>query len=562
MDATRAIAGEATAAATPAAVLAFTVANPNPANGAERVAPGSTLAFELLGAHASSRVWDFEDGEVPPEVELCIPANGWSHADWNGGADAWDIYDDGGEKVLRAQGKATAIWNGATDRVGLATFVLDAVVRVRWYTDAQAGLVMMVRSDTYGKTNPISSYAAEIDSGGLRLIYYLNGTRNVRQTASFSPNSGTWYWIRLRVQTVTAWNHRYRAKYWTGTREAEPSSWSVSWEGDGLTQQPGTKHLGTGVRNNGSGDAYFDKLELVGAISPADAAKLTVEINGKVHSVAAGNLRVEPFAVYPATAATSALLPENAVGWYSVRGILPDLRRLKVEAFGRWAYDDDGSQVGVVKWDGTTVGIISWSTSSFPQASPLEVGAGDPNRIDGFSYNGELVDPTGRRFLWLLEVFPELMGRQDLKFAVAPIGWRAMAEEFRWIAIVWFSIPVDGEYTIAHPVEVLIPAGVIPGEVEEITIPAGVIPKGSLGELFPAGLVVQGYRRTDHPAGVVVGVRFFYRGKASGIVGEELLERIKASGIVLEVNADNELELQVMDEATYQALQALGVTWT
>lgn len=562
MDATRELETAASGQAVTAAHLAFTVANPSPAGGAARIAPGATFAFDLYGAHGGNRVWDFEDGVVPEEAELCTPANGWTHTDYNGGSDNWDIFQDGATKVLRAQGKATATWPGAATRVGWASFAFDLVVRVRWYTNAQAGIITNLRSDAYGKTSSIWGYAAEIDSGGLRTIFYNNGTRTIKKTAAFSPVSGTWYYIRFRVQSQGAWNHRFRAKYWTGARDNEPSSWSVAWDYAGLTQQP-DREKGFGVRNNGSGDAYFDDFEIVGLLSPTDTAKLTVELNGKVHSIANGNLRIEPFAVYPSSLDPDYSRPENAVGWY-LGGVctLPDPRNWRVEAFGRWAHDDDGSQTAVIKWDGSSLETISWSTSSFPGNPPEDTGAGDPTRIDGFRFDGQGASPAGRKFQFLAEAFLELMGRQDGKFAIAPVGWRAMAEEFRWIAIVLFSVPVDGVYTIAHPIEILVPGSLIPGEPKTVTIPGSIIPKGSLGELFPGSLVVQGYRRTDFPGSLVVGVRFFYRGKASGIVGEELLERIKASGIVLEVNADNELDLQVMDEATYQALQALGVTWT
>ncbi|KPJ83954.1 MAG: hypothetical protein AMS19_02615 [Gemmatimonas sp. SG8_23] len=561
LTAKRALAGTVDAVSTVDGFLEKSVGDIYPGDGDVEVPPGSSIAFNLYGAGRVSRVWDFDNGLLPPELELCTPANGYTESHWNGGADYWDFYNDGADDVLRAQGRASAVFLGS-ERAAAESWSIDVVCRVRWYTGARAGLAQRVRTwGTYPKTTVgFSGVTAEIDSGGFRLCYYLSKARNVRETAAFSPVSGTWYWLRLRHQSG-AWGFRYVGKYWTGTRDSEPSSWSVAWHSDGLGGTSG-EWSGIGLRVD-AGQAYFDDFEVLGELEPTETSKLTVEVNSIEHSVENGKLRIEPFVNRCQTGTSDRLVPALAQNWYfNLRGYVPDLNIWRVWVNAQEAYDADDDQAVVVKWDGDTIRTWSFETSSFPFNYPALAGAGDPDRMGSFRNIAGAVEPDGRRFLWLIELFLETMGRQELKFAIAPIGWRSFFEEFTWIAIAFFYIPVDGEYTIAHPIESITPASLIPGELVQITIPSSVIPKGSLERAFPSSLIVQGYRRIEHPAGIIVGIRFFYRGKASGIVGEELLARIKASGITLETNEDNELELHVQDEETFQALLDLGVTWT
>jgi hypothetical protein len=541
------LAGSIDAQAGVSATLSQSVDIGTPAAGATLQPPNTSIFFDFEATGATPYVEDFEYASWPADWLKCTPANEFTASGWNGGSDTWHLYQDGAEKVLRTQAKGTAIFAEPWHPF-LHNGHCDTVVQLRWYTDAEAGLVHRARAfDDYGKqTEGLRAVAAEIDSGGFRLVFYNNGTRQVRQTAAFTPSSGTWYWIRL--QSSGPWGMKYRGKYWTGARDAEPASWNLE-EDDGLNKG-NTRWKGQGVHNHGTGDAYFDHYELAGQLDPVDTALLTVEVNGKAHTVAAGEITVEPWAIYEQ--------------WFTGDGhnnLAPDLHnwRCIVRPRQEEAYDPDGGQAVTVKWDGDTVLTWSFDTSSFPDRAPPATGAGDPLACGSFQLSGDDNVPWGVRGMFLPLGFSLSFGYQKLSYAVAGITPHGQGWDLRYIVYADLYAPVDGRYLVAHPVDVVIPAGFIPGEPKEVVIPGGIVPKGDAGDAFPAGLIPQGWIRHDTPGGVIPSVRFFYRGKASGVVGVRFFDRFKGSGVVYQVNRDNEIEIHVINEETYQALVAAGV---
>lgn len=532
-------------------VLWHSVAPTAPAPSASGLAPGGAVEFEFLGTAATNRIEDFEGAVFPSWWLNCSPANGFTATGFNDGTDQWDIFDDGGDKVLRAQGRATALAVNS-DRAFLHCGNVDTVVRVRWYTGATAGVCHRCRHDSYAAANDFTVVGAEIDSGGLRLVFYSTGTRNVRKTAAFTPSNGTWYYVRM--QSSGPWGMRYRAKYWTGARSAEPASWNL--EHDDGTDIRNEKWAGHGVHVQG-GTAYFNDYEIVGEIDPVEAAKLTAEFNGKVYATTdpVRTLSIEPYVIrldfFPA---------------YNHEANFPDINKWRCSlAAGAttFDYDPDGTQTVEVKFDGTSIKTWTFNTTSFPGDPFDETGGGDPDRIALWRTNiGDVNDAIGRRFIYLVEKFLQTMGRQEMSFAIAPVQWRANAEDFQFVAYSTTGFPVDGQYWIAHPVLVIGAASVVPGIPKINLCAASVIPKGSLGEKFVASLVPQGYKRTDTVSNVVASVRFWYAGRASGIVSVEFLKSVAGSGVIFDTIRDNTAEVQVIDEATYQALIDAGVTWS
>lgn len=541
------LAGTIDATSAAGAVLAQSVAVLEPLAAAELVPPNSPITFDFKATQTAPYVEDFEGASIPTDWLLCTPANSFAHTSWNSAADNWDHYQDGGDKVLRAQGRATAVhaepWH-PFPHMGM----LDTVIRVKWHTDAQAGQFHRARAyDSHGQdTEGIRAAAAEIDSGGLRLVYYDGNSRTVRQTAAFSPSNGTWYYIRL--QSAGPWGMRYRAKYWTGARSAEPGSWNLEYD-EGLAKL-NDRWRGLGVHNHGTGDAYFDKWEDAGQLDPAETALLTVEINGDEHTTDAGEVTAEPWVEY-----------DNFFPAYPIMlGQIPDLDNWRITVRPRLeAYDPDGAQDVVVKWDGDTVLEWDFETSSFPNRAPEATGEGDPIGAGSHHQTADVVDPWGYTGIFLPLGFPQSFGYQEFAYPVAPLTYHGQAQDFRFVVVADVYTPVDGRYMVAHPVDVVIPAGFIPGEPKEVIIPGGIVPKGDAGQAFPAGLVPQGYVRHDHPGGFTPSVRFFYRGKASGVVAVRFLDRFKGSGVVYQVNRGNEIEVHVITEETYQALLAAGV---
>lgn len=543
------LAGTIDATSSVAGVLTQSVAPTYPAPSASGMAPGGPVEFEFLSTEAGSRIEDFEDGVFPSWWLNCSPANGFTATGWNDGTDQWDIYDDSGNDVLRAQGRATALATGS-ERAFL-DLSGDFVVRVCWFTGATAGLFARGRFDSYGKTTDMRGAFAEIDSGGLRLGYYASGSRDVDATAAFSPVSGTWYWIRLQI--AGPWEYRIRCKYWTGTRDSEPSSWNL--EDTGGIDKRNERWKGNGVHVN-AGTAYFDDFEIVGELAAADLEKLTAEFNGEVYSYGdpIRTLVIEPYVEDPRET------------WFSALGAMPFPTphnwRCSLGRAAAFDHDTDGVQTVTVKWEGDTLKTWTFETASIPADPFDESGAGDPGRIGLFKTPLDSSDPMGRWFSYVLELFSERMGTQKCSYAIAPIGWRGNFEHFEYVVYAVQGFGVNGQYYIAHPVVVRVPASVVAGQPKRVVVPASVVPEGSRRSLTPASVVPQGYKRTYHPASVIASVRFTFRGRASGIVSVSFLEKVPASGIVFDTIRDDFAEVQVIDEETYQALIDAGVDWS
>lgn len=545
------LAGSVAAVSSTAGILWRSAAPTAPAPSATGLAPGGAVEFEFLGTDTADRLEDFEGGVFPSSWLNCSPANGFTATGFNDGTDQWDIYDDGGDKVLRAQGRATALAVDS-DRAFLHLGNVDTVVRVRWFTGATAGLIHRCRHDSYGSANDFKGVGAEIDSGGLRLVFYSTGTRNVRQTAAFSPSDGVWYYIRLRSSGPLGM--RYKAKYWSGARSAEPASWNIEHSDSIDTRNE--QWAGNGVHVFG-GTAYFNDHEMIGEIDPGEAALLTAEFNGEEYSVGDPfrTITVEPYT--------------ELVNFFPADPIhempFPDLNRWRCSlsaAATTFDYDADGTQSVTVKYDGDALKSWSFSTARFPEDPFDEIGGGDPDRIAVFRANTTQHDARGRWFSFLVELFLETMGRQVLAFVVAPISWRGNFEQFQFVVYPTSGFPVNGVYWVAHPVEIIGAASVVPGQPKINLVAASVIPEGSRDSKFTAAVVPQGYKRTDTVGAVAVSVRFWYRGQASGIVSVGFLKSVAGSGVVFDTVRDDIAEVQVIDEATYQALIDAGVTWS
>jgi len=503
------------------------VANLVPADGAERIAPGAAVVFDLESTGLSAYVEDFAGASIPAW---------WSRPSYS--ADVWDIYDDSGNNVLRAQGKGTLLQLGQWRNYSAA---VDIYCRVKWHTGATAGIVARENAEA-----TLDSVFAEIDSGGLRLGWYDDGSRNVDQTSAFSPSDATWYWIRLQVANTTGGRCRYRAKYWTGTKGSEPGGWSIAWDYPTIIKDGGTRNVRWGVHCH-AGTAYFDDFEVLGMPDPADLAKLTVEINGHVCSVANGRLAIH--VVHKLETFETAIL-------------YPDIDNWRAFAVYHSSYDGDwsGDQDVVIKWDGSGISTTTFSVARFP-AAPVELSAaGDPDRLQPFRADGiprsmvveYLLVPSGA----------DVYGAGGMEWTLSPFQlWRS------YIDLEWFLAPpiwvtVGGEWWLAQPIRTVHPSSMVVGQPVRTVHPSSVVPEGNVGRHHPASYVVQGYVRKMHPGAIIAGVRFLYRGKTSGIVSVAFLERIKASGVVYEVNADNLIEVQVDSEATYQALIDAGITFS
>jgi hypothetical protein len=512
------------------------VANLSPADAAERIAPGATIIFDLESTGVTPRVEDFESG---------MPS-GWMVPTWSGWSDVWDVYDDSGNDVLRAQTSSAyaAILN--TGHTVLYSPVIDIRVRMKWHTGARGGILARQRLDEYGlagaRLGPDSVFC-EIDSGGLRLGWFTDGTRNLDQTSAFTPTDATWYWMRLQVAVLSGGStSRYRAKYWTGDKSAEPGTWSIGWDypsaEKGLTAE---RFWGVGLVAESGGNLYFDEWELLHEVAPEDLAKLVVEVNGTSLPV-----RAAPY--YDSVTYESALM-------------VPDIDNWQCRVNTQLAHDTDQEQTVVIKWDGTTISTTTFTTTTFPATPPDETGAGDPTGRSPFSLLSATSTQAVGMFSWVPLVFT-FESRRELKYTIASITRRVDGENFEYIVYVPFATPVNGEYIIGHVVRTIVPSSVVPAELVWQYVPASIIPKGHRGEIFPASMVVQGYRRDFFPAIIIVGVQFFYRGKGSGVVGTEFLERISGAGVVFEVNHNNVVEVSGIDEETYAALVAAGVTWS
>jgi hypothetical protein len=551
IDVTKALSCSIAAQSALASVLAQTVQIVNPLTGETDIAPGEEIAFNFLSTQAESFQEDFEGASLPDWIELCTPTNGYSHANWNSGADNWDHYQDGADKVLRAQGRATAI-TSAPWRSALHTGFVDVVCRVRWYTGAIAGIFHRFRQDSYGKGHQsgVRGYAAEIDSGGLRLLWYNDGSRNIEQTVSFSPSNGTWYWIKLRCWGQ--WNMWAQAKYWTGNREDEPSSWSTSIQSQGISDTRSNRWKGSGMRSH-AGTAYFDKFEIEGQLDPGYTDRLTAEVNGEEYATIPDrpdlNMRIEPFTRW------------ETFGSYTIRH--PELKDWRCSLVPRFAFDSDRAQTVTVKWDGVALKTWTFENLNFPENPPLGAGNGDPSRSQGFHLIGTNdVEPAGLVFEFTVNNFRAFIGSQVFSYPIAPIMWRGNFEEFEFFVYSPFHVPVDGRYIIAHPVEIIIPFNVLPGKLIFQDIPISVIPKGEKRALFPFSAIVQGYIRRQFPFSVTPSVEFIYRGRSSGIVSAEFLSRVRGSGVIREVVRDGVIEIHVIDEETFEALADAGITFS
>ena len=266
----------------------------SPSDSETAVAPGKVATFTLLQSRPPHIV-DFEDDAFPSWWLNCNPSNGFSESSWNGSADNLDIYDDDGNKVLRMQGRGTAIADENWQSFASNGNRIDVRLRVKWHTGAEAGFIARCRfDDSYSKeTNGIDCVWMWIDSGGFRWGWISGGTPGIEYTDSFSPVDGTWYWLRIQIHLSAS---RFRAKRWTGDKADEPGWGTWRFPSHGKDQRD-HRWKGIGIHCR-TGTAYFDVVENVLMGDEDYPDRLTVEVNGDPKTVATGNLRVHPIPFY------------------------------------------------------------------------------------------------------------------------------------------------------------------------------------------------------------------------------------------------------------------------
>jgi hypothetical protein len=526
----------------------------DPADGDGNLPPGAPISFDLLNS-ARPRVYDFADGTDTGWTRLLYD-DGWTHASWNNGTgDEWDVYDDDGNYVYRAQNQATSLL--ADIALVYGEGLSDTVARVKWFTGATAGVCghMNWAGAFHKVTYGIYGLGAEIDSGGLRLVKYNNyGTRTVISTSSFTPVDGTWYWLRL--QHVNGDAARVRAKYWTGARLDEPAAWDLAWATASAMyhNEGGRWYCGYGVRCH-AGTAYFDDFECFLAPDPAALAKLVVDVGGVECTVENGAIAVRP-AVYAET-------------WDTYAAMVPKVNDWHVEVdWSRVSRSTTEPITVVVTYDGLELSSTDFDVTRIPGAWPAydpatDSPSGDPDRMSWFELESALlVEPLGS-FCFFRTIFPLSWGYQDGRYAVALLVWPTSCfEDFVWLLYTAYYTPVDGRYYIGHSVWLDIPVALVAAVPVIGDFPSDTVVRGSKDALFPADIVVQGYRRTDLPASVIPSYQLWWEGAASAVVGQEVIQEFDSSTLVFMRRAGTLVHLRVMSRTTHDRLLAMGVKWT
>jgi hypothetical protein len=527
----------------------------DPADGDGNLAPGTPIKFDLLNS-AHSQVHDFEGGADTGWTRLLYD-DGWTHATWNNGTgDEWDVYDDDGNYVYRAQAQATSVL--PDDELVVRDSTSDSVVRVKWFTGATAGLCGHVawKASAYKTTYGIYGVGAEIDSGGLRLVRYYNnnGTRGVIATSSFTPTNDTWYWIRL--QHISCYTPYVRAKYWTGARLDEPATWNISWvRADALYQVPSSwQYTGFGVRCHG-GSAYFDGYENFCAPDNTSLSKLTVTVDGTACTIANGRLTVRLNTQV-----------ETRESW-----------TLPVPAVNNWHVEVNWSEIAqaitgtitvVVDYDGVELSSTDFDVTRIPGAWPTydpatDSPSGDPDRMSWFDLLTTTATTPEGVFSFFRTIFPLSWGYQDAQYTIAPATWpSAFFEDFTWLLYTPYYTPVDGLYMIGHPVWSHFSASVVPAIPAIGDFPSDAVVRGSKESLFPSDIVVQGYKRTDFPALVIPSYQLWWEGASSFVVGEEIVQEFDASALLFMRRAGTVVHLRVMSQTTHDKLLEMGVKWS
>lgn len=136
---------------------------------------------------------------------------------------------------------------------------------------------------------------------------------------------------------------------------------------------------------------------------------------------------------------------------------------------------------------------------------------------------------------------------RDVTWVVAEVA-RFVAADVQWIC---------GQ----RYVERMLGSGLV-GSPQAVRWSASGLIEGWRLDRYRSSGVVQGWKLLRSAGSGVVGIRFVYRELASGLVGVEVLQRIASSGVVYGVARGTVLEVHVLDEDTYAALAAAGVTWS
>lgn len=530
----------------------------DPADGTTGVSPGGPITFDL---HTSCPPWveDFEDGDNG--WLRCTYGNGYTQGQWNsGGSDEWSLIDDGSgsNQIYKASARATSLAIDHWDETEAADLWADSRVHAQWKTGGGGGLCHRFRwYDNYGKTTQgVRGPAVEITPSGVQYVFYhWDNSRDVRGTSSFTPTDGAWYWLRMQVYNRDGSYYRFRGKYWTGTPEDEPATWNFNWYNDFQTVNSWANWKGCGLHNY-QGEIRYDSYAILTKKSPDYLDNLVVTVNGIDHTVADGTVLVEhEFDHW--TPQDRALL-------------LPYIHLWKVKVFCPLAtqYWDNPITV-VVKFRGVTISSTDFDVSSFP-VDPPEVDPdtypyyvifpGDPSRMGSF---GQRIDgttgPDGRKFIWLVQLFAERWGWQELTFAVAYEFWRYWGWDFIWNKADPLYTPVDGRYLIGHPVWQEVPGSMVPAESVWQDVPSDVVPRGDRQRSFPADVVPQGWLRREFPASMLPSFQLWYEGSASGLVGWEVVRELDASGLVFKRREGSTIHLEVISSTVYDQLEAMGI---
>lgn len=561
----------------PQRIYVLQVTDLDPADTDTNISPGKPITFTLLNS-GLPYTWDFDDGDDPwlrCLYSMSDGGNGFTQGQWNsGGGDEWSLVADGGKDVYKCNGRGTSLMIGnvysynyaggdyhTIEKEGWSEFpparAFDATCRVQFKTGGGGGICFSFRyADNYGRgTQGVRGPAAEIDSGGLRRVFYhYDNSRDVRSTSAFSPTDGEWYWVRM--QCYRDYDYRDRCKYWTGHLDEEPDTWQLTWRSGDSWNYTADVNKGHGVHNY-VGEMRYDLYQIHGMVNRDHADLLTVEVNGNVHSVANGNLFVEPYGYHES--------------WNSVTQSRTYSNKWRVRVMPhRLDKEVDGAVNVVIKFDGVTLKDIDYTYANIPQDFPTYDPAdsdpvdalprSDPSRFGPLAVAGDgSVEGDGNKFEYVPLLFAELWGRQDIAYHIMVLLWPQNNEHFVWQLYTLYYTPVDGEYLIGHPVSQFVPASVVPAEAVEQVIPSSTVPRSDIKAFFPASVVPQAYFRKQFPLNLIPSYQLWWDGDSSCVVGQETLMELDASTLVFQRREGSVIHARIMSQTTQQQLIAMGI---
>jgi hypothetical protein len=247
-----------------------------------------------------------------------------------------------------------------------------------------------------------------------------------------------------------------------------------------------------------------------------------VKVNGISHTQANGKLRAEQ----TKTVSGGSIVDELTDVWF--------------ETIGEW-YDAELDEITVdVEYNSSSIGTADFTT----------------RKIESFLRNADAIFRT-----WAIYP-PQPASRGEIEYFVAQ--WyqdAAYTLEYVVYEIVRF-INADIWYYVATPYRDMSEASGIVATPHVWNQEASGVVQGTLVQIQQASGIVQGDQIDRFVAAGIVGVEFIFRTASTGIVSIAELKRVPASGVVYGVNADNVLEIHVIDESTYDELVDQGFVFS